>query len=164
MCHAIHIIWVVPSTQLSQSFLQGITRPLAKETHHLCRILVPTSLGTQEFKVQSNTGHYWSKLILRKDHTFQITAHMSIQWMIGFCIDCQSTEHFLIAINYWLPGKKYFMYWKNLPNPLLYKTKPKGFLSMIWMKHHGTISDKLSQILDRLKMLVSCHLQIAYTS
>lgn len=126
-------------------------------------------LGTykpRDSGVQSAIKH-WPLLIKtnsRKDHAFQITAHMSIQWMIGFCIDCQSTEHFLIAINYWLPGKKYFMYWKNLPNLLSYKTKPKGFLSMIWMKHHGTISDKLSQILDRLKMLVSCHLQIAYTS
>lgn len=44
-------------------------------------------------------GHYWSKLILLKCHTFRRNSHLSIKLMVGFCIQCQTTEHFLIAIN-----------------------------------------------------------------
>lgn len=169
MCRATRIIWVVPSTQLPQSFSQGITRPLARETHHLCRILVPTSLGTQEFKAAVK---HWPLLIktnsMERSHFPNNSSHehtmndrLLYKWPVN--------RDFLTAINYWLPGKKFFripdvLKECNLPNPLLYKTKPKSFLSMIWIKHHGTISDKLSQLRDHLKMLVSYHLQIAYTS
>lgn len=44
-------------------------------------------------------GHYWSKLILLKCHAFRRNSHMSIKSIIGFCVQCQTTEHFLIAIK-----------------------------------------------------------------
>jgi len=73
-------------------------------------------------------GHYHSKLIPLKSHISRRNSHTSIKPLTGFCVQRQPAEHFLTAINSWLPWKKYFSIPNthkqcNPPNLLSCKTK-----------------------------------------